>query len=89
MGHHMNYRVVAAAAAFLVAGGAAHATQFVVNGDFTQLSNGLGQIDYNTVATGWSVANNGYDFVMTVGDVGAPRSIWQCCALGCGQWRQQ
>ena len=88
----MNYRVVSAAAvALFVAGGAAQATQFVVNGDFTNLSSGLGQIDYNTVATGWSVANNGYDFVMNVADLGANGqygnvALWDFANGGNNSW---
>jgi PEP-CTERM motif len=58
-----------AAAAMLAAATAGHATQFVVNGDFTELSNGLGQVNFNTVATGWSTT--GYNFVMTQADLGS------------------
>jgi hypothetical protein len=87
----MNRRVVAAAAAFLAVGGTAHAAQFIINGDFTQLSNGLGQIGFNTVATGWSVANNGYDFAINVADVGATGqygnlSLWDAANFGNNSW---
>ena len=87
----MNYRSCRGCGRVFVAGGAAHATQFIVNGDFTQLSNGLGQLNYNTVATGWNVANNGYDFVMTVGDLGAPgqygnTALWDAANGGNNTW---
>lgn len=49
--------------------GSAQAKQFVINGDFSSLTNGLGQLNYNTVATGWSTT--GYNFVMNVADVGS------------------
>jgi hypothetical protein len=51
--------------------GSAHAggKQFVVNGDFTQLSPGLGQFDVVTTATGWSAdpstGYSGYNFVFS------------------------
>ena len=44
----------------------ARATNLVTNGDFTSLSNGLGQIDNLTTATGW--VSSGYNFVMTTAD---------------------
>ena len=42
-------------------GGTAQAANLVVNGGFETLTNGIGQLNYNTVATGWST--NGYNFV--------------------------
>jgi hypothetical protein len=50
----MKNSLMAATAALLVMGGAAHAAQFVVNGDFTEVSNGVGEFDTNTTVTGWS-----------------------------------
>ncbi len=49
---------------------AASTVEFVVNGDFTQLSNGVGKIDSQTVATGWTSSN--YNFVFTDGNVATP-----------------
>jgi hypothetical protein len=64
-------RLIASATtvAALALGVSAHATQFVTNGDFTDLSNGLGQLTTNTVATGWSVPSGGYTFIFTQGDI--------------------
>ena len=42
----MNFKAITIGAILLAgASASAHATQFVVNGDFTQLSNGIGEID--------------------------------------------
>jgi len=60
--------IASLAAAFTMVG-SARATQFVTNGNFSSLSNGLGQIDSKTVATGWASA--GYNFVMNKADVGS------------------
>lgn len=53
--------------------GSAQATQYVTNGNFASLSNGLGQLganaNHSTTATDW--ATTGYNFVMNVGDVGS------------------
>lgn len=65
--------------AFAFSMGSAHATQFVVNGDFTELSNGPGQLNYNTVATGWTTT--GYNFVLSVANQAAPGSL-----SGTGLW---
>jgi hypothetical protein len=72
----MRISWLAVAAATFAFCGSAHATEFVTNGDFTQLSNGVGQLNSSsytggTTATGWSTGPNGYNFVMTVGDVGS------------------
>jgi hypothetical protein len=74
----------------VVMGGGAQAAQFVVNGDFTQLSAGVGQFDYNTTATGWS-GNGGYNFVMSNGTAGAtgidgPVSLWTASNGGATSW---
>lgn len=68
----------------------ASATQFVVNGDFTQLSNGVGQFDTNTTATGWS-ANGGYNFVFSVADQASPGefgdvALWDAANGGNSSW---
>jgi hypothetical protein len=80
---------MAAAAALLVMSGAAHATQFVVNGDFTELSNGVGRLNFDTVATGWSTT--GYNFAVTDGTVGTnggdgPVSYWTAANGGANTW---
>jgi len=62
----MRWTLGAVVASYLALGGVAHATQYVTNGDFTLLSNGLGQLTNNTVATGWSTT--GYNFVFTRAD---------------------
>jgi hypothetical protein len=79
---------IGAAFAALTLGAAAQATEFVVNGDFTQLSNGLGQIDNSTVATGWT-SGDSYNFVMTDGNVGSSGdygglSLWTQTTAGNG-----
>ncbi len=90
--HFSKHFAVAAAAlsAALVMGGAAHATQYAVNGDFTQLTNGLGELGYNTDATGWS-ANGGYNFVFTQSDVESPGffgglGLWDANNGGSNTW---
>jgi hypothetical protein len=54
------------AAALIAASTAAHATNLVTNGGFETLTNGPGQLGYNTDATGWS-APGGYQFVFASG----------------------
>jgi hypothetical protein len=68
----------------------AEAKQFVVNGDFTQLSNGVGQFDTNTTVVGWS-GNGGYDFVFNSADAGGPGryggvSLWDAANGGATSW---
>ena len=50
----MRISWLAVAAATLAFCGSAHATEFVTNGDFSS-NGGVGQLGYNTSATGWSV----------------------------------
>jgi hypothetical protein len=64
--------IALAVAATLAAATAAHAEQFVTNGDFTNLTNGLGELGYNTQAVGWSTT--GYNFAMTQADQGSSGS---------------
>jgi hypothetical protein len=68
----MRLSWLAVAAATLAFCGTAHATEFVTNGDFSSLTSGLGQLGYNTNATGWSVPdpNSGlsYAFVFDNGN---------------------
>ncbi len=71
----------------------AQAAQFVTDGNFTSLSNGVGQLGYNTSATGWSVPppNNSYAFVMSNGTAGAPGEygnvgIWDKANGGANSW---
>jgi hypothetical protein len=79
----------------LAVGVSAHATQFVVNGDFTTLSNGVGQFDTNTTAAGWSSTNASndhyYNFVINKADVGSngiygKLSIWDKANGGNNNW---
>ncbi|MGO9941190.1 MAG: hypothetical protein ACLPIC_00215 [Rhodoblastus sp.] len=69
--------------------GSAHATQFVKNGDFTELTSGLGQLGYDTAATGW--ATTGYNFVFTQADQSvngsyAGLSLWDQANGGASTW---
>jgi hypothetical protein len=78
-----------AAALFLAS--AADAGQFITNGDFTQLSNGLGQLTNNTIATGWSVPSGGYTLVFTTADQAVPGqygglSLWDAANGGNSSW---
>ena len=77
----------------LALGGAAQAKQYVVNGDFTQLSNGVGQFDPITRATGWSggSAYSSYNFVMSSADAATPGvynpiSLWDANNGGASSW---
>ncbi|ARN80202.1 hypothetical protein [Methylocystis bryophila] len=91
----MRISWLAIAAATLAFGGSAHATEFITNGDFSQLTAGLGQLGYNTNATGWSVPdpNTGgsYAFVFNngatsvVGQSG-PVSLWTQSNGGSSTW---
>jgi hypothetical protein len=62
----------------IAAAAPASATQFVTNGDFAELVGGVGQMDWNGHAvTGWTSAPTdsgavGYNFAMSVADIGAP-----------------
>ncbi len=56
----IKFKLVGLAAAVIL-GGSAQAANLVVNGGFETLTNGIGQIDNNTVATGWT--SGGYNFV--------------------------
>src|ERR1700678_4468606 len=54
---------------FLALTTAAHAAQLVVNGSFSSTTNGPGQLDYITEATGWTNDNyrTGYNFIFSSG----------------------
>lgn len=89
----MRMTALAAAVAVAAASTAAHAStvQLITNGDFTQLSHGVGQITNgaNTTATGWSTS--GYNFVMTNGGVAVPQgssslSLWTAGNGGASTW---
>jgi X-X-X-Leu-X-X-Gly heptad repeat protein len=59
-----------AATAVIAAATSSSAAQFVVNGNFTELTNGVGQLNNGTTtATGWTTT--GYNYVLTSADVGA------------------
>jgi PEP-CTERM motif len=82
--------LVAAVTATLAAATAANATtQLVTNGDFTNLTSGLGELGFNTNAVGWS--STGYNFVMTVADQGSVGSygkvtLWDAANGGSSSW---
>jgi PEP-CTERM motif len=87
-GESMRYAVLAAVAACFGMAVSAHAAQFVVNGDFTELSNGPGQIDLDTTATGWS-ANSGYNYVLANGNTATGSgnvALWTAANGGSGTW---
>ena len=67
------------------AAGSAQANQFVVNGDFTQLSNGVGQFDTETTVTGWS-GNGGYNYVFHDANVGSDFALWTGTNGGVSGW---
>jgi hypothetical protein len=71
--------------------GSAHATQLVTNGEFTELSNGVGQLTTNTIATGWVVPAGGYTFVFTQADATVPGqygglALWDAANSGNNTW---
>jgi hypothetical protein len=72
---------------FAGAAGSADAAQFVVNGDFTQLSNGPGLFDAETIVTGWS-GNNGWNFVFSVADEASQEGVrlWDMVNGGASTW---
>jgi PEP-CTERM motif len=84
----------AAFAAAVSAAGVAGAAQFVTNGDFTTLTNGLGQMDAFTQATGWTSTNsaqNAYNFVMANGTAGSNGqdgnvALWTAANGGANTW---
>ncbi|WP_394763868.1 PEPxxWA-CTERM sorting domain-containing protein [Phenylobacterium sp.] len=82
--------------AVLTVGASAQAAEFVTNGKFTTLSNGVGQLGTsgNTTATGWSVnngANASYEFIMTSATAGATGQfgsvkLWDQANGGANGW---
>lgn len=63
-------------AALALAGVAAPAlANSFTNGDFELLTNGPGQLTYNTVATGWNVPAGGYTFVYAPGTIDKPGTL--------------
>jgi hypothetical protein len=89
-----RFIAVAVAATAVVVGVSAHAAQFIVDGEFTELSHGVGQLDYHTSATGWSneVGRDiGYNFVMasaTAGSSGVDGAVklWDKADKGSNTW---
>ena len=80
-----------AALASIAMASSTQAGQLIVNGDFTELSNGLGKIDNSTIATGWSSPGTNYNFVMTQADVGSGGqygnlSLWDAANGGNSTW---
>ena len=83
-------KLLIGAVALIAAASSAHAVDLVVNGDFTQLSNGVGQFDTNTAVAGWS-GNGGYNFVATSADAGSNGvygnlSFWDAANGGANSW---
>jgi len=75
----------------LALGSTAQASQFVVNGDFTQLSNGVGQVNNNTTVTGWTDSANGYNFIFSQADQASPGqyggvTLWDQANGGTSTW---
>jgi len=62
--------VAAAASLCLSLGASAQAAEFVTNGNFTNLTSGLGQLGFNTDAVGWTSAapDASYNFVFDNGN---------------------
>jgi len=71
----MKTLALIAATAVIVAATSSSAAQFVVNGNFTDLTNGLGQLNNgSTTAVGWSTV--GYSYVMNQADVGSSFTLF-------------
>lgn len=88
-------KFIAAAAVALVmsVGASAQAAEFVTNGDFTNLTNGIGQLGFNTNAVGWSSAapDGSYNFVFDNGNSSpvsqfGPLSLWTQANGGGNGW---
>jgi hypothetical protein len=67
----------------------AFAANLVSNGDFTDLTNGLGQLSNNTDAIDWG--NNGYNFVINTADQAVPQgggtlALWDAANGGSTTW---
>jgi hypothetical protein len=79
----MRIRLLALSVCVFGLANAAHAaTDLVTNGGFETTTNGNGQLNYNTVAAGWTEINDGYSFVFapgtadTTGAVGQFGRVW-------------
>jgi hypothetical protein len=76
------------------AAAAAQAAELLQNGDFTQLSSGLGQLNTNTTAYGWYTSGpdaTGYEFVMNNGNAGSNGeyggvALWTQANGGANSW---
>ena len=88
-------KFIAAAAVALVmsVGASAQAGEFVTNGNFTNLTNGIGQLGFNTNAVGWSSAapDGSYNFVFDNGNSSplsqfGPLSLWTQANGGANGW---
>lgn len=85
--------MIAALGATIAVATSAQATQFVTNGQFTALTHGVGQLHYNTDATGWSVPAlpGSYTFVMSNGTAGSVGqygtvAVWDQANGGANSW---
>lgn len=72
--------ILLVAATAIALASSAQATNLVVNGSFETLTNGPGQLGYNTDATGWTVSN-GYQFVFASGTADTTGATGQYGAL--------
>lgn len=90
----MRVSVISIALVAGLAASPAFAVNLITNGDFTSLTNGLGQITDGagvTSATGWSTA--GYNAVLSVADQGVNTvygannlSLWDAANGGANSW---
>lgn len=64
----------------------AFATNLVSNGDFSQLTNGFGQITNGTITEAIDWATSGYNFVMGSATKGGSISLWDASNGGATTW---
>lgn len=85
--YKMRSVILAAAVACFGMSAGAHATQFITDGDFTDTTGTLGQIDVDTTVAGWT-ANGGYSFVFNKADTGSPAGValWDKADGGTSTW---
>lgn len=61
----MHLTMMTSVAVFTALCGSANATSLIVNGGFETTTNGPGEFDYSTIATGWT--SSGYNFIFASG----------------------
>jgi hypothetical protein len=87
-----KFTLIAPLLVALTMSNSAQASQFVQNGNFASLTNGLGELGNNTDATGWSMS--GYNRVMNIADVGSSGqygalTLWDQANGGSNSWNGQ